>query len=633
MYQLLDNADAWLSSPFPSTHYQSTSGHGDWATIPNPYRVDLIDFYRNIAESEIEGFGLTSPAYLRFTQPIDVESMPEPNSRATIANDSPVYLVNIDSSSPEYGARLPFRWSWNESETPFYPANTLALAPSWGRPLLQNTVYAWVIERSLRSKTGESISSSPWSDALLRGTLETACTNGNQIPNASAQQERANDLATWMRGSGRQPEAVAAFFTFKTQPLFSDLEEARTWLDTSDEAPSFATTFDTIDGALSKERTFQWNSQDTVSYRTVSTRIRVPNFQEGSVPYTENGNFFRSEQGALTPYRFENIRSFISFPDAPAPNEGWPVVLYIHGTGGSVSSGHATTAGRLAAQGFAMVSMELPLHGERAEGRNFDIGVSTFNFLNPDAGRTNFRQGAIDILSVLSALEQGFTIPADVAGTDVDIDLKPGPVHVFGHSQGGLSAAIAMPFQSSDRGWILSGTGGGLTITLLERKDPVDFGALIRFLLEFDENDTLDEFHPILALIQTAVDITDPIHFSRYAETLEQMPHILVTNGCWDKQTPFKTTDAMALALNIPLVEPVSRQDHPFSAPLGRTESEPAAEAARLSGYVEWCVNRDRDTHFVVFNRSEAIETTMYFLRGIEQENPMISKPDNSVLR
>ena len=93
------------------------------------------------------------------------------------------------------------------------------------------------------------------------------------------------------------------------------------------------------------------------------------------------------------------------------------MVLYIHGTGGDVASGHASTAGRLAAQGFAMVSMELPLHGARAEGRSFDIGVSTFNFLNPSAGRANFRQGAIDILSFLDAISKGLTIPSDITGT------------------------------------------------------------------------------------------------------------------------------------------------------------------------------------------------------------------------
>ena len=109
-----------------------------------------------------------------------------------------------------------------------------------------------------------------------------------------------------------------------------------------------------------------------------------------------------------------------------------------------------------------MVSMELPLHGARAEGRSFDIGVSTFNFLNPSAGRANFRQGAIDILSFLDAISKGLTIPSDITGLDTPTTLRNGPPHIFGHSQGGLSGAIAMPFHESQKGWVLSGAGGGL---------------------------------------------------------------------------------------------------------------------------------------------------------------------------
>ena len=135
---------------------------------------------------------------------------------------------------------------------------------------------------------------------------------------------------------------------------------------------------------------------------------------------------FTEKAEPLTPYRFEDVRSFISFPLAEAPADGWPVVLYIHGTGGDVASGHASTAGRLAAQGFAMVSMELPLHGARAEGRSFDIGVSTFNFLNPSAGRANFRQGAIDILSFLDAISKGLTIPSEITGLETPTTLRSG---------------------------------------------------------------------------------------------------------------------------------------------------------------------------------------------------------------
>ena len=632
VYRLGESTPQWLDSPFPSAHFQDADGFIDWETLPNPYSVELVDFYRDIAQEEVAGAGLTSPAFIQFTQPLDLRSLPRGNTDATVSPESSVFLVDIDPESPERGNLIPFRWTWNSEATPFLPSYTLSVAPSWGRPLRPDTLYAWVFTRALRASTGGSIERAPWSRALLSDAPGDICTNAAPVLEKGDVDSQRQMFRQWLKESGRPGDSIAGHFTFRTQPLFQDLLDAKQWLQETDEPPKFSDSYGVFEEASFKERNFQWSVSDAITYRTVSTTVRLPNFQEGTVPYSRDGGFYR-EGGALTPYRFEDVRSFISFPLDEAPADGWPVVLYIHGTGGDVASGHASTAGRLAAQGFAMVSMELPLHGARAEGRSFDIGVSTFNFLNPAAGRANFRQGAIDILSFLDAISKGLSIPAGVTGLETPTKLRSGAPHIFGHSQGGLSGAIAMPFHESQQGWVLSGAGGGLSITLLERKDPVDFEALIRFLLEFNEEDELDPFHPILALIQTAVDITDPIHFARRSAELSDQPSVLITNGCWDAQTPYKTTDAMALALGAPLVEPISREDNPFESPLGETSTNPVPQDGRLLGYVEWCETLSRDDHFVAFKRPQAIEATMYFLRDTEAGAPVIEKPIESDLR
>lgn len=632
MYKIGHTDPQWLDSPFPSSFFQDSTGTLNWELLPNPYSVELVDFYQDTAEDEVRGTGLTSPFFIQFTQPLDLRSIPRGNSDETVQPESALYLVDIDPQSPERGSFTPFRWSWNSQATPFLPASTLAIAPSWGRPLRPNTLYAWVLTTELRAASGNTITRSPWSRALLEDNPGDTCAEASNLDPSGPLLNDHREFRTWLAESGRNPSQIAAHFTFRTQPLFQDMTEANAWLNATDTPPAFSNSYDLFGEATFKARSYKWNQTDTINYHTVSTSVELPNFQEGSVPYSDDGNFYRPD-GVLTPYRFETVKSHISFPLETPPEDGWPVVLYVHGTGGDVTSGHASTAGRLAAQGFAMVTMELPLHGERAEGRNFDIGVSTFNFLNPAAGRANFRQGAIDILSFLKAIEAGLTIPAAVAGLESDVPLRDGPGHFFGHSQGGLSGAIAMPFHESTEGWVLSGAGGGLSITLLERKDPVDFEALIRFLLEFEEDDSFDAFHPILALVQTAVDITDPLHFARLSADTEAQPNTLITNGCWDAQTPYKTTDAMALALEAPIVEPVSREDHPFASPLGSSTLEPDAVNGRLKGFVEWCESSSKDNHWVVFNRPQAIESTIYFLRDVEAEAPAIGKPEESVLR
>ena len=80
----------------------------------------------------------------------------------------------------------------------------------------------------------------------------------------------------------------------------------------TDEPPEFSDSYGVFEEASFKERNFQWSVGESITYRTVSTTVRLPNFQEGTVPYSRDGGFYRPS-GALTPYRFEDVRSFISF--------------------------------------------------------------------------------------------------------------------------------------------------------------------------------------------------------------------------------------------------------------------------------------------------------------------------------
>ena len=191
VYRLGEDTAEWLDSPFPSSHFQAADGFINWETLPNPYGVELVDFYRDIAQAEVAGAGLTSPAFIQFTQPLDLRSLPRGNTDATVSPESSVFLVDIDPSSPERGSLIPFRWTWNSDATPFLPSYTLSVAPSWGRPLRPDTLYAWVFTRALRASTGESIERAPWSRALLADTPEDICTNTapilekeTSIPNA-----------------------------------------------------------------------------------------------------------------------------------------------------------------------------------------------------------------------------------------------------------------------------------------------------------------------------------------------------------------------------------------------------------------------------------------------------------------
>ena len=77
-------------------------------------------------------------------------------------------------------------------------------------------------------------------------------------------------------------DSIAGHFTFRTQPLFRDLSDAKQWLEETDEPPEFSDSYGVFEEASFKERNFQWSVSESITYRTVSTTVRLPNFQEGN---------------------------------------------------------------------------------------------------------------------------------------------------------------------------------------------------------------------------------------------------------------------------------------------------------------------------------------------------------------
>ena len=97
------------------------------------------------------------------------------------------------------------------------------------------------------------------------------------------------------------------------------------------------------------------------------------------------------------------------------PPNGWPVVLYGHGTGGDFRSFiGAKVALTLARAGIAVLSIDQIHHAyrdKRADGCHTMndpascVSLVFFNFLVPAAGRDNVRQSALDFVSLLKVAQ------------------------------------------------------------------------------------------------------------------------------------------------------------------------------------------------------------------------------------
>jgi hypothetical protein len=262
------------------------------------------------------------------------------------------------------------------------------------------------------------------------------------------------------------------------------------------------------------------------------------------------------------------------------------------------------------------------MHGARDENQGFNVELMSFNYFNAPAARTNLRQSAVDTFTLTRLVREGLRVPAIVSPTGADICFDGNRVSFFGHSHGGLTGAMAAAFESDIPTWVLSGAGGGLSITLMERKDFADFEELIRLFLYLGDNDeALSEMHPVVGLIQSLVDITDPLNYApHWLELTSHSPaaHVLATSGEHDLATHHRTAAAMAVAAKVPPVEPVVI-DIP-ATDWGELASVAAPVSANVSdrtaGFLQWRADGEDDSHWVIFRRPEAIHASMRFLES-----------------
>jgi pimeloyl-ACP methyl ester carboxylesterase len=311
----------------------------------------------------------------------------------------------------------------------------------------------------------------------------------------------------------------------------------------------------------------------------------------------------------------EQLRVSFSVPTGTTmPADGWPVVLYAHGTGGSYHS-YRGRAQLLAEQGFAVIGVDQVLHGPRAP--NVSPEIAFFNLQNPMAARYNTLQGALDNFQLVRLVEElDYT---DTANSRT-IRFDPDEIYFFGHSQGGLTGPPFLAHEPKVKGAVLSGAGGLLYLSLLYKTEPVDIAGLIgAFIRDFP----LDEFNNILALLQGWIDYSDPASFARY---LVREPRagvgakqIFQTEGFIDRYTPPPAIEALAVAIGTnlvaPVVEPVAglelRGNQVLTAPV--TGNQDGVTSVLLQ-YEE---ASGSDGHFVVFDLPAARTQSAEFLGSI----------------
>ncbi|MFT7578746.1 MAG: putative esterase [Myxococcota bacterium] len=585
----------WMAVGWPSDRYIDASGFIDLSRFPTNGSA-LVESYVALGEVSMDGFGLNSAVYIEFDRVIDVSTLPE--AAATQPDTAVIQLVNVTSGSPAYDMRMPLLFRFYEGgDDPFYRPLTLAMRPVYGFPLREGDTYCAVVTRAVQDADGNYLQAAP-------GFLEALTTAPDLAP-----------LGAWMTDSPLRESDLAAATCFRAHHATGELQAISDYIDVAD-PPS-------VDAV-----------SEPVVYNEFFGTYSAPNFQAGEKPYLSVGGQIELDaDGEPIVQSTEEIRYLLLVPrDVEMPVAGWPLVIYSHGTGGDYTSCRSIERDILGAS-MAMLCTDQPLHGSRGDVDGASLDLASFNFLNPFAGRSNFRQAAIDTLIQSRMVASGaFDIEARATRIGKEVRFDPARILFFGHSHGGLSGSLALAFDKRISGAVISGMAGILVETVLRRKDPLNFFQLVTGVLQVKAAD-FDTFHPAASLIQMLVDATDPLNYAVYwldppAGTPSK--HVFVTQGTLDAASPSVGNDAATGAAGVPLIGPLAKRSpahvlhglevETLSVTGNVTGSD---DVVRTAAVKQW----QGGSHFVAFNNSEARALWRGFLSTLATETgpPTIS--------
>lgn len=595
---LNDLDGAFFDAPWPSEERLTARGSPDLSGFPGVEDIPMIASYAQAIEEELDGTSTNGPVYFRFDGPLETELLPTPEQSLDVSSSS-LFLINIDTESPDFGEPVPVQVDFQESATTYQPENLLAFAPISGATLRPATRYAAVVTTDLAQ-----------ADAGLQAELLS--TDPNYAKWA--------DLDAALFEAGRSSADIAIATTFRTQDPVSELGVIAQHIE------------DRL-GIQSMDQSLELRLTDTF-VRVYEGQVYVPLWQHGDRPYASvGGGFVMDEQGTPVMATWERVTMSVSVPNGTPPENGWPVVIYVHGTGGDHTSCCADGISKRAAQGGMMViGISQPLHGDRGT-ESTDVELHSFNLFNPTSARANFRQGALDsvyLAHILAGRSHRFETDRGTVETD--------PKHVLymGHSQGGVSGSMALPFMGDEiDAAVLSGAGGLLSLSVLYRKQGgLDLEALVTELLGFAPDEQFDATHPIAALLQTLADVTDPINYAPYWHQRrtwfsETPAHVLMYQGTLDAYTPVETSDALSAAAGVPLAyggaPPLAHQVlglEAISPPVSATQ--PAwGDQSVSTGMASY----ENGGHFVAFESDPAEDLYRDFLCSAIHGNPTIGLP------
>jgi hypothetical protein len=540
-------AGGFFDAPWPSDTRRHADGSIDLTGFPGRATIGLADVVLGRGEAATHGFGTNSAVYFRMSGEIDPGTLPV-SAEASVLPRSTALLLDLDDPG---AAPVPLLVDVKAAGTDLRPSNLVTLLPYPGHPLRSSTRYAAAIFDDVLDAAGDRIAPSPLIDALdgpaPAGVDPAVWTDLHQDRDDTIDAVRARTL--W------HPSELAAFTTFTTQDTTGEMEAvaaAVAALPQPQVVSRQPATAPCTTGGLSRS----------------TGRVALPIWQAGPRPFINEGGGIvvggdgrAVQQGVETGPTGTGVLLDVALPCGPAPADGWPILLWMAGTGGSA---RATPINELGPGiPYAVFSIAPMYSGDRqvAAPPPFDTSDFLFyNHFNPLAARTNQIQQAADVL-YLERLTHAFALAPGEAGGGVDGRFDTSTVVIGGHSQGAgtlpLSLAEAPP---NVRGGVMSAAGAGLYHSIVHRGD---VRVLVDGILGAEPGE-IDIFHPYPQVLQTFAEVADP---ANYASAITA--DVVLYGGLRDGCTSIETTTHLAEALGVPIANPQTRR--PLFGPEGLT--------------------------------------------------------------
>jgi len=514
------DGDFW-ASPLPGDH--RLDGTVDLSGFPNPDTMPVIDDLVALLDGVATGFGTTSPLHVPFDGALPATGWPD--AQGSLAEDSPVWLVDVDPESPEQGRRFPLEVVAVDDGGPAGPSDALAVLPVQGIALRPATTYALAVAQQL-----DEVLLEPLPDAVRE-----------LWPDVLADEELA---------------ALTVFTTWDPLTEQSALAEA-------------------VRDRMAAEVDTPWALTEVFDELCVyESTLQVPVYQQGEAPYLSGGGGIEFVDGEPLFDHHETARILVTLPRSGAG--ALPVVVHVRtGAGGDralVERGQVDADGELlepgsgygrvyAAAGYAGVSGDGPLGGLR-NTTGGDEQFLIFNVSNPVAMRDNLRQSAAELAALPPLLDTVELDAGDCPGLERTVRFDTERLGLFGHSMGATIGPVALHDAPEFDVVLLSGAGGSWIENVIHKQSPLEVRPMAAAMFGYASTGfELTEHDPLLGLLQWAGEGADPPVADRVL--VETELHVLKLQGIVDTYILPPIANATSLSMELDLVGPSLDAAHP----------------------------------------------------------------------